>query len=174
MLIKRDSAMLGDGRNNFQNLRNQEAEICVREQNRKDLQKYRWDDQQDMINLKMRRGRMMHRSELILRVKRLNPNIVVEQQINFDDCLGFYALDQVSGKKKYLSSFSKEWMPEFSYIVLDWQDIPETEVRGWRTVLVRLLKTGGLRWRQVQKEFGDPTSIINALRWFAQTEEFRI
>lgn len=165
--------MLGDGRNNYQNLRNQEAEICVREQNRKDLQKYRWDDQAQMTNCEMRKGRMMHHSELILLINRLNPAIFAEQSINFTHCLSFYHRDPQSGRQKYLTWIDKGWMPEFSYLLVDWQDIPEEHVIGWRTVLVKLLEEGALTWKQVKEEVDNPRSEINARRWYALTEEYR-
>jgi hypothetical protein len=172
MLLLRDRKLLGDGPNG-ENLRNEEAVARLHERNRKDLDKYRWDDQDDMINCEKRQGQMMCRSDLIRRVTRLNSRIHVEQSINFPDCLGFYDVNQLTGEKRYLSSFAKGWMPEFSYILLDWQDIPETEVRGWRTTIVRLLKAHALTWRQVYEEFGNPTNPINARRWYAQVEEFR-
>jgi hypothetical protein len=79
----------------------------------------------------------------------------------------------MSGKKTYLSSFDKGEMPEFSFILCDYQEIPEQEVRGWRTVLVRLLTLRALTWRQVKEEFDDPISDLNARRWYAETKQFR-
>lgn len=165
--------MLGDGRNNYQNLRDEEAEICVREQNRKDLDKYRWGDQADMANLEKRKGQMMHHSDLIRMVSRLNPAVFVEQSINFPGCLSFYHQNPMTGQKKYLTWMDKGWMPEFSYILLDWQEIPEQEVIGWRTVLVKLMQRGALTWKQIKEEVDNPRSTANAMRWYAQTEEFR-
>lgn len=173
MLILPDKRLLGDGVNGA-NLRNEDSLAYLRAKNDKDLERFRWNDQADMTNCEKRQGRRMHRSELIRRVRSLNGSIWVEQQINFPDDLGFYDVyPPHTGTPRYLSSFSKEWMPEFSYLLLDWQNIPETEVRGWRTAIVRLLKLGALSWNQVHYEFGDPTEQVNALRWYAQTADFR-
>lgn len=173
MLIYNDSARLGDGRNNFQNLRDEEAIACVREQNRQMLERYRWDDQQQMTDCEMRKGQMMHHSDLIRLVKRLNPAIFVEQSINYQGCLGFYHQDPNTGQQTYLTWMDKGFMPEFSYLLVDWQDIPEQEVIGWRTVLIKLMKGRALTWNQIKHEVDDPRSTVNARRWYAQTAEFR-
>lgn len=173
MLILPHRKLLGDGPNG-ENLRNDEALAFLADKtDRELLQKYRWHDQAEMTDCERRIGRRMHHTDLALRVTRLNPAIFYEQSINFPDSLGFYHVDPLSGVKTYLSSFDKGWMPEFSFILCDYQDIPEQEVRGWRTVLVRLLSKHALAWRQVQEEFGDPITDLNAGRWYAETKEFR-
>jgi hypothetical protein len=172
MLILPHRKLLGDGPNG-ENLRNGEALAYLHSKNERDLKKYRWGDQEEMTDCQRRIGRRMHHSELARRVKRLNPAIFYEQSINFKDSLGFYHVDPMSGKKTYLSSFDKGEMPEFSFILCDYQEIPEQEVRGWRTVLVRLLTLRALTWRQVKEEFDDPISDLNARRWYAETNQFR-
>jgi hypothetical protein len=172
MLLLSDRRLLGDGPNG-ENLRNDEAVAYLQSKNEQDLKRYRWHDQDEMTDCQRRIGRRMHHSDLARRVTRLNPAIFFEQSINFKDSLGFYHVDPITGAKTYLSSFDKGEMPEFSFILCDYQDIPEQEVRGWRTVLVRLLTLRALTWRQVEEEFGDPISDLNARRWYAETKQFR-
>jgi hypothetical protein len=184
MLILPHRKLLGDGPNG-ENLRNDEALAYLHHKNERDLKHYRWGDQEEMTDCQRRIGQRMHHSELARRVKRLNPAIFYEQSINFPDSLGFYHLDPMSGKKTYLSSFDKVSydidkaifdqgpMPEFSFMLVDHQNIPEQEVRGWRTVLVRLLTLNALSWQQVDEEFGDPINDLNARRWYAETKQFR-
>lgn len=172
MLILPDSSKLGDGRNG-ENLRDAEAIAHLNEKNERDLKRYRWHDQAEITDCFRRIGERMHHSELIRRVTSLNAHIFVEQSINYANSLGFYHQDPQTGERKYLSCFDKGAMPEFSFILCDYQDIPEEEVRGWRTVLVRLLTEKALTWRQVKEEFGDPINDLNANRWYAETKQFR-
>lgn len=172
MLLLSDRKLLGDGVNGA-NLRNAEALAFNQAKTKRDMLRYRWDDQAEMTDCERRIGRRMHHSDLARRVTRLNPAIFFEQSINFENSLGFYHQDPFTGAKTYLSSFDKGDMPEFSFILCDYQDIPEQEVRGWRTVLVRLLALRALKWKQVEEEFGDPISDLNARRWYAETREFR-
>lgn len=168
MLIQPDKTKLGDGQLCFR-----EAMIKAHAEDQKFLERYRLDNHEDMKNMVARAGRRMHHSELMRKVLTLEPAIVVEQQINFPDDLGFYIAD-VGGVKRYLSSFHKGWSREFSYVLVDHQDLPCEEIRGWRTILFRLLGAGVLSWEQVRKTFGDPTGSSDAKdRWFRMTFPFR-
>ncbi|HWF05576.1 MAG TPA: hypothetical protein VHA06_17960 [Candidatus Angelobacter sp.] len=172
MLILSDRRLLGDGPNG-ENLRNEESLARLQEKTKKDLQRYRWPDQAEMTDFARRVGQRMSHSDLIRRVKSLNPAIFVEQSINYPDCLSLYHVDAISGKKTYLSYMDKGDMPEFSALMVDEKDIPEQEIRGWRTILVRLLSLHALQWRDVENEFDDPISDLNANRWYAETKPFR-
>src|SRR2546423_1796344 len=89
---------------------------------------YRLSEHQQMKESWRKRGHM-HASEFIVRVKRMNPCLFVQRQVNQPDHWGFYA--DVRGKLTYLSAFKKGWLPEFSYILVDEKDLPIDEVRGW-------------------------------------------
>jgi hypothetical protein len=172
MLVLNDRKLLGDGPNG-ENLRNEESLARIQHLTRKDLDRYRWPDQEEMTDFARRCGERMHHSELIRRVNHLNPAIFVEQSINFPDCLSFYHVAPQTGVQTYLSYMDKGDMPEFSCMIVDEKDIPEKEIRGWRTILVRLLTLNALRWCDVKEEFGDPRLEINARRWYAETQPFR-
>lgn len=132
---------------------------------------YRLSDHEMLRNLHMRAGRWMHASELILKVQRINPKIFIEQQLNYVDQWGFY-LD-VRGVQKYISGFDKHWMREFSAIHVDDRNLMfGDELRGWRTVLLRLLSFGAVEWKAVQRIFGDSEGV-NASRWRAHTQMYR-
>jgi len=112
----------------------------------------------------------LHASEFILRIKRCNPNLFVQRQINFPNEWGFYA--DTHGSLTYLSGFRKGWVPEYSYTLTDEHDLDVEEVRGWRTCLVRLLRYGVITWEQVQREFGD-VSGNGGWKWRHDTVLFR-
>jgi hypothetical protein len=84
---------------------------------------------------------------------------------------GFYTRDK--GEKKYICSFDKGPMPEFSIILTDAADLPIKEKRGWRTVLTRLLQANVINWNQIVCGFGDATHRVAAERWGFNTREYR-
>lgn len=132
---------------------------------------YRLDDHQHFKNLHSRSGQWLHSSELAYQVQRLNPAIFIEQQINFADQWGFYIESQ--GQQKYVSGFRKGWMREFSAYLVDERDLMTgDEIRGWRTVLLRLMGLGLLSWAQVHSTFGDSEGV-NAKRWLHYTQPYR-
>jgi hypothetical protein len=132
---------------------------------------YRLSDHNMLKNLYMRGGTWLHSSEFILKVQQLNPKVFVEHQINYPNEWGFYI--DVLGKQKYVSGFSKGWLREFSAILVDDRNLQlGDELRGWRTVLLRLMASGVLEWKQVFRVFGDSEGI-NASRWRAYTQMYR-
>jgi len=147
-----------------------EAADLFAEESRKAEDMYRLDEHEAMKGAKDKRG-YMHASEFILRVKRMNPLLFVQQQINFPGEWGFYT-DLGKGVLTYLSTFKKGWVPEYSYTIVDARDLVTDEVRGWRTCLVRLLGWGVVSWEQVMREFGDVYGNGGA-KWRKQTQRFR-
>lgn len=118
----------------------------------------------DQDNLKLtdaRLGRPMHCSELLLRLQRLVPTLFVRE----GGIVGHLALYEVAdtpqskwdGKNfSYLGYVEYEMLPEFSRYEFNTERdvlIRESE-RGWRTVLLRLIKAGLLTEDQCRKEFG--------------------
>jgi hypothetical protein len=145
----------------------------AKEEDYKFLERYRLDDHDSLKDIIARTGTRIHYADFALKVCAIAPDIWVEQQINFPDDLGFYIAD-VGGVRRYLSSFPKTWLREFSYVLVDSDDLPVEEVRGWRQVLWRLLGAGVLSWAAVKKTFGEPTASPEAReRWLKMTFPFR-
>jgi len=63
-------------------------------------------------------------------------------------------------------------LPEFSHVLTDKEGVAKREVRGWRTVLLRLILTGAVTYSQVKAEFGEPIGQRGKL-WMEQTRERR-
>lgn len=142
------------------------------EQTDRMLQQYRLDDHEALKNAETRIGKPMLHTELIQRVSKLTHNRVwAEDSRNDSKVSGFYTVRE--GVKHFLGAFDKGPLPEFSFILTDSADLPVKEKRGWRTVLVRLLKQGVLTWSQVISGFGDATHSVSSGRWNFNTREFR-
>lgn len=130
---------------------------------------YRLSDHAAFADFERRKGQVIHSSEVIYRILRLAPRLVVQRQLNFEHEWGFYFPGQ---RLIYLSGFHDGWLTEFSYAFVDDRDLPTEERRGWRTVLVRLMGRGVLLWRDVVKEFGNSDGL-NSERWLRYTAPYR-
>ena len=135
------------------------------------LQTYRQSDHDWFRDFRRRKGEVMHASDLIFRLQKLNPHIQVQSQINFPDDWGLYA--EAFGRIQFLTGLPKGWLTEFSYALVDDRDLPIEERRGWRTVLVYCLMKGAITWDQVLAEFGEPIDCFNEQRWCEATAEFQ-
>lgn len=135
------------------------------------LQTYRLSDHEEFKNFHRRRGECMHYSDLIYRLQKLNPNLFVQQSINFPDDCSIY--EAVGGRIQYLSAIPKTWLTEFSYAIVDDRDLPLEERRGWRTVIVMCLMKGAVQWEETIAEFGEPEDAWNEARWYDATRDFR-
>jgi hypothetical protein len=136
------------------------------------LQMYRQSDHNWFKDFSRRRGEVLHSSDLILKLQRLNAHIVVQQQVNFPDDWGLYS--SALGRIQFLTGLPKGWLTEWSYALVDDRDLPTEERRGWRTVLVYLMFKGALSWEQVIREFGEPQDSFNDARWQEATADFRL
>jgi hypothetical protein len=134
------------------------------------VRQYRTRDHELLKNERLRRGRMMHSSEFITRVRKLNPSIEIIYSRNWKNGIGFYIRDKQG--RKYLGAIDEGWVPEFTVIQVDTADLQKSFNPAWRTVLIRLLRAGVLRWEQVIPEFGDPEGVASQ-RWRLETQEFR-
>jgi hypothetical protein len=149
----------------------QERLLASFEQTDRQLNQYRLADHADLKDAAVRMGHPMFHTEMIQRVAKLSHSrIWAEDSRNDDKVCGFYHAKD--GVKTFICAFDKGPLPEFSYIITDNADLPIKEKRGWRSVLVRLLKAKAIDWSDVMKGFGD-TSTIQSDRWRANTSEFR-
>lgn len=135
------------------------------------LQLYRQSDHDWFKDWNRRKGEMVHSSDLIFRLQRLNPHIFVQNQVNFPDDWGLYSSQM--GRVQFLTGLPKGWMTEFSYALTDDRDLPTEERRGWRTVLIYCLMKGALTWDQVVRDFGEPSDSWNEMRWQEVTADVR-
>lgn len=74
---------------------------------------------------------------------------------------------------KYVGGFPKQEIPEYSTIEIDTSLLPTRENRGWRSILITLLKQGVMSYRQAVRQFGDVGSDRRGWRWREQTAKWR-
>jgi len=135
------------------------------------LQKYRETDQDWFSDFSRRRGECLHSSDLIFRLQKLNPHIFVQQQINYEDDWGLYS--SAMGRIQFLTGAPKGWLTEFSWALMNEQNLPLAERRGWRTVLVYAMLKGAITWDAAISEFGEPQDGFNDARWNETVRDLR-
>jgi hypothetical protein len=135
------------------------------------LQRYRQSDHDWFADFNRRKGEVMHSSDLIYHLQKLNSHILVQSQYNFPDDWGLYT--SALGRIQFLTGMPKGWLTELSFSIVDERDLPVEERRGWRTVLVYCLMKGALTWEAAISEFGEPQDGFNEQRWCEATAEFR-
>lgn len=142
------------------------------------VKKQRFVNQEDYEDDLARQGKWMHSGELILRIKKLVPDLVVRDGNFIGDLAVFmtYPCSQpdLDGRDfKYLFYIPIGWMPEASLIEFDDRDVPVREKkRGWRTPLLRLIKAGFLTEEDCEAEFGKPTPGADAV-WNRELWQYR-
>jgi hypothetical protein len=73
---------------------------------------------------------------------------------------------------KYVSGLPKEPLPEYAMVTVDERGIAKRELRGWRSVLISLIKAKALSYRQAVEEFGEALGSRNN-RWNEQLQQYR-
>ena len=116
-------------------------------------------------NAAARTGRRMHHSELILRLRKLLPGLLIMDG-NFAGELAMFRTfgqpqPRLEGRSfEYLGFMPTGVMPEYSIYHFDARNVPDREEqRGWRTVLLKFVNNGMLTEEQVNRYFGEPTGI---------------
>jgi hypothetical protein len=137
-----------------------------KEGNLKMREQFRIPNQSLLENADMALGGVLDPREFIRRLKNMEPTLLIEQG-GYVNCVkvGIPTVDDDPASDTF-NQVIPTWLgcgfpidvrlPEFSSVINDKDGIPKREVRGWRTVLLRLILTGAVTYRQVKAEFGVP------------------
>jgi hypothetical protein len=135
--------------------------------------------QEDYECSEARQGHRMHHSEFVRKLRKLVPCLLVIPG-NVKGDLAVYRvypqpqahLDGMS--MQYLWYVPMGWMPEFSIYLFDSRGVPtREEKRGWRTPLLRLIKSGLLTEEKCNEVFGRPPEGAASAVWFRKLHEHR-
>lgn len=107
-------------------------------------------------------GRPMTSGEIIKRLKRLNPNLLFERSIADPSIMGIYVAEKNEYGRRHLFGFEFGYSPEYSVRTTDAEG-RFREVRGWRTVLARLIRTRMISKEAAENAFGIPT--LDSKNW---------
>ena len=113
------------------------------------LAQHRLPQQDEWKECERRLGRGMTHVALFNYVRKYIHSVVMETSFNDPAVAGFYSHD--TRGKRYLVAFNTGFLPEWSIITTDRADLPIKERRGWRTVLLHLLKRRAITFSQVSE-----------------------
>jgi len=74
---------------------------------------------------------------------------------------------------KYVGGFEMHPMPEYASVAIDSSHLATREFRGWRSVLISLVRARVISYQSAIEQFGDPAGDKRAGRWFEQTHNFK-
>lgn len=161
--VETDVHELGDSR-----LSASEAVIREREALLKKASVYRIYGQDELEDAERSLGPRLQYGEVIRRLQQANSQIQVR-----DGSPGSVALfipkrrdeyqpedahlrGTFAGDHKYVTGFLKEPLPEWGHVTNDTSLVAVREVRGWRSVLISLVKQDVISYGQAIKHFGEP------------------
>jgi hypothetical protein len=173
MLIQPDKNELGDLR-----LDAKEGVAKLTEDIKKQRQKDHIPNQILLEDQEMAVGECMQPAEFIRRLQKF-PNVIVEQgglpnavrvcTPGIDEDKDSPTYGQTIKKPLACGFYIDRLLPEWSSVVNDKWGVPVREIRGWRSVLLKLMHAGVLTYPQVKAAFGEPTGQRNIL-WREQTQ----
>lgn len=186
MLFQTDINELGDKR-----LDPKENVAKLREQCLKDASKYRIANQDELSDAKRSEGSRLNYTEILARLQRIVPDLAAKE--GSEGNLALYCprtSDQLdaamregsggSGKdlffllNRYVGGLPKQELPEWGHVGIDTSLIATREhLRGWRTILIGLIRAGVLSYNDAIAEFGDPATDLRNVEWMKKTLEWR-
>jgi len=138
-------------------------------------QRQRWPNQADYENAMARVGRPLHHSDFLRKLRPLVPCLYITDGRIIGDLAVFKtgSRGEDGNDFQYLFYIPTGILPEFSQYEFDARDIPVRESkRGWRTVLLRLIKSGLLTEEASDKAFGKADGPASTV-WYRQLQAFR-
>jgi hypothetical protein len=146
-----------------------EAIAKATEDTKKQASAFRVPDQAILENQEMAKeaGYWLSWNDLISRISRLNPQILFQKGGVANAIAVRYPKRDEHGetRQEYITGFYCESLPEYSSVTLDDKGLPHREIRGWRSVLVALIRAGALTKQQCDTIFGPATGQRSTL-WY--------
>lgn len=143
-----------------------EATARNKEINKQLASKNRIADQEILEDIEMAEGIQLHHNELIRRIQILNPKILIQPGgIQGAVAVRIPKYEFGEWTNEYVTGFRLEPLPEYSSVTVDDNGLPHREIRGWRSVLLALIKAGALDRVKVDALFG-PASGQRSGLWY--------
>lgn len=143
------------------------------------VKRQRWDHQDDYRDDRSRVGRVVASGDFLAKIKQMVPQLYITDGRIIGDVAIFrtYPCPQphLDGRDfEYLFYCPTGLLTEYSLYEFETaRDIPVREkLRGWRTVLLRLIRSGLLTEEQCDREFGRALGPASAV-WYRRLYEYR-
>jgi hypothetical protein len=181
MLIETDINELGDKR-----LNPEEAVFREREELLKKASVYKISGQAELEDAERSAGPRITWRDFLRRLSRCNPHLLFKDAQGGNH-IAIYRLKYREERErdgydptkaewwndhKYVGGFQKIDLPEYSHLILDSSNLPIREYRGWRSVLMALIKNHAISYNDAKKEFGDARGE-RSQRWHEQLRKYK-
>lgn len=181
MLIQIDRNELGDKRLNPEEAVAREREELLKQAAVKKI----WR-QEELEQAERSCGPRLHWTEILRRLLRINPQLAPRDGLKGHVAIyrrkrqDEYDIAEFDPMQKdsffwdhvYVTGMPMGELPEYSHVILDSSNLPVREIRGWRTVLIALIKSGAISYAAAIREFGDPIHDQRSGLWFDQLQKF--
>lgn len=147
-----------------------EINAWIKEDRARSLKRTRSPEYEKMVG-EGRWGVVLHHSEFITKLQRLLTGKLVTLDAFLPNQLSLFRIN--NDTLDFVCWMDMGTQPEFSIVHFNADMQPIREQRGWRTVLLRLIKAGVLTEKKVEEEFGHPSSPTEAKWWNLQLYNFR-
>lgn len=146
----------------------------IKEENDEAVEKFKFDCQDELLDEKVRVGRIMHHAEFLRRLRTILPARYNDWSERGLVGLSVYTPSESGGEWKYVCAVQVGFAPEYSMLHFDDHGLPLNEkYRGWRTVVLRLILGGHITEEQADKAFGPPAIGPVSSRYRRQLYAFR-
>lgn len=139
-----------------------------------EAQKVKFPDQESFENAEKQTGKGVWSHQLVRQITKLNPNLFVEDSLLVPGCAAFYK--NIEGKKVPTgASFRKGLIPEFTIFkpVAEFDSMNITY--GWRTVVMRLVKSRDLSYSDVRRIWGEVHfGDARGKHWSLNIKDYRV
>jgi hypothetical protein len=149
-------------------------------QKNKGLLLHKQDELEDHV---LSQGKRMHWKEFLRILEKANPRLLIkggtegniavyrlkrsdEDQTPDSNAPGWY------NAHSYVTGFPCTWLPEFSSITTDSHGVAKREIRGWRSVLMALIKARALTYNDAKRHFGEPMGA-RGWRWHTDLHKYK-
>ena len=161
-----------------QDYKNYAREAFAREKEISDemVERYQMDDQEDLTNVKARCVNKMSTDQFIykLRKNEICPVKCFTVYNGLPGTVGLWVLPpRKTGVARYICYLRTPYMWEWSVQQVDKHNLPSGEMRGWRTVVMELVKNEIFTEWQVNQIFGEPSGAKPFRRYRISMWEIR-
>lgn len=139
------------------------------------VEEFRFDGQEHLLEEKYRLVNFLSVKDLMLKLESTGKHFFLTDS-NYPQMLGLWLgkAQNSEERKKYVCAIQQPWMPEWSVMRLDEHQLPQNwKYKGWRTILLQLIREHVIDEDQAHKVFGYPAIKLTSRMYRQHLSELR-
>jgi hypothetical protein len=134
----------------------EEGVAKFREENNAMLESRKLTKQAELEDEERSAGPRLAYQEITRRIHQCNPQLIVKDGTPGNVALYAMVVNEEGQREmQYVGGMPKEPLPEYSHVIVDERGLPKREFRGWRSVLIGLVKNRVLTYQDTVRQFGE-------------------